>query len=197
MNQEKIFELATRKKIYNFILNYPGLHKRELSRKLNISYANLKYHLNYLTQRELIIESAEGRYVRYFTANYISEIDRKILNLLRQELPRKIILYLFFNLDPSLIQIANNLKKDPRTIAFHLNKLKKIGIIQQIPDGNKLRFRLDMYELIIDSLITYKKKLFDNEVTGLINKLGINGFINSTDNVMNVFWDVIPHPYHV
>ena len=197
MNQENIFELKTRKKIYNFILNYPGLHKRELCRKLNIPYTNLEYHLNYLIRRSVIIESFDDRFVRYYVANNVSEMDKKILHLLRQELPRKIILNLIYRLDPSLTDIARDLNKDPRTIAFHLNKFKKAGILQQIPDGNKIKYRLDKYDLIIDSLITYEKKLFDEEVSGFIKNIIKNGFMQSTDNVMNVFWDAIPHPYHV
>lgn len=197
MYQDNIFELKTRQKIYNFILNYPGLHKRELCRKLNTSYANLIYHLNYLIRRGFIIESYDDRYVRYYVANNVSEADRTILHLLRQELPRKIILYLTYHPDPSLREIANVFNKDPRTIAFHLNKLKKAGILQQIPEGNKIKYRLERYDLIIDSLITYEKKLFDENVSGSIKNLIKNGFTHSTDNVMNVFWDAIPHPYHV
>ena len=48
MERSEILNLENRRKIYNYIRDNPGLHLRELSRRLNIAYYNLDYHIRYL-----------------------------------------------------------------------------------------------------------------------------------------------------
>ncbi|MCK4365849.1 MAG: winged helix-turn-helix transcriptional regulator [Thermoplasmatales archaeon] len=47
ISNENILELETRRQIYNIILENPGLHLRELSRRTNLSFGGLRHHLNY------------------------------------------------------------------------------------------------------------------------------------------------------
>ena len=54
MVKEEILKLESRKLIYNYILEHPGLHFRELSRELKIPKSTLEYHLSYLKKLELI-----------------------------------------------------------------------------------------------------------------------------------------------
>jgi predicted transcriptional regulator len=72
---KKMSEIETKRRIYNFILKNPGLHMRELSRKMNIPYSTLKYHLYYLKNRELIIVRPSGKYYRFFVSNKNSVIE--------------------------------------------------------------------------------------------------------------------------
>ena len=71
-------------------MKYPGLHFREISRILNIPKTTLDYHLRILEKKELIISECNGRYVRYFVKNNVSEQDKKILGILRIGIPLKI-----------------------------------------------------------------------------------------------------------
>lgn len=48
MDEEQALDLEIRRKIYNHIVNSPGLYERELSRALNIPLSTLDYHLYYL-----------------------------------------------------------------------------------------------------------------------------------------------------
>ena len=92
--RDDIFKIETRQEIYNFISNHPGLHLREISRKLNIPVSTLAYHLRYLKKKELIVVKNNQRYARYFVKERISMRDKEIFDLLRQDVPRRIILSL-------------------------------------------------------------------------------------------------------
>lgn len=92
--KEDILKLKTRQEIYNFILKYPGLHLREISRRMNISLGGLRHHLNYLKKHGLIVTKTHGRYTRFYVIQKVDEKEKEIINLLRQEVPRKIILLL-------------------------------------------------------------------------------------------------------
>ena len=59
-----ILELETRRKIYDFIQKFPGLHVREISRRLEIPFSTLQYHLRFLEKRELVKAKDDGKYIR-------------------------------------------------------------------------------------------------------------------------------------
>ena len=94
MKKDGIIKLKTRKMIYNYILDHPGLHFRELSRELKIPKSTLDYHLSILKKLELINVKSNGRYNRYYAMKQVGRIDKEILNVLRQEVPLKIVILL-------------------------------------------------------------------------------------------------------
>jgi len=156
-------EFKARKEIYNYVLEHPGLHLGELSRKMDIPKSTMNYHLNHLKKQELLIKKSEERYTRYYIANKIGKTDKKIIHLLRQTVPREIIMFLLLHPDSSQIKISKNLKKHPTTISFHLNKLMNIDIIETIPNGNETICRIKNPQYISDLLIKYGESLFDDE----------------------------------
>jgi DNA-binding transcriptional ArsR family regulator len=125
-------------------------------------------------------------------------MNQTIFHLFRQELPRKIILFLSTYPDATLVDIARRWEKDPRTISYHMDKLIKEGFLESIPDGNKKRFRLDNEEKIFDFLVTYEKNDFGETYRTWMkyfNKKNKDG--DFLDKAFNVFWDICPHPYHI
>ena len=70
------------------------MHLREVSRKINISYSALRYHLDFLKKQGLIITKSNRRYTRYYVTQKVGRRDKEIISLLREEIPRKIILLL-------------------------------------------------------------------------------------------------------
>jgi DNA-binding transcriptional ArsR family regulator len=94
MKKRGIIKLKTRKLIFNYILKHPGLHFRELSRELKIAKSTLDYHLTFLKKLELIKVKSNGRYNRYYALNKVDRRDKELLNVLRQDIPLKLILRL-------------------------------------------------------------------------------------------------------
>ena len=194
MEKEKIFELETRRKIYKYILKYPGLHLQELIRRLNLPNGTLRYHLRYLEKRNLIKSKPEDGYVRFYITNNIGNDQKKIFHILRQEVPRNIILYLLLLGCASQIEISKSLEKHPKTIEFHLKKLLNKGIIETAPVNNKgvqvefgqlkiieripvtkeIIYRLKNPYSINDSVILYKKRSSNDNFCSILSD--INGF---------------------
>lgn len=86
--------METRQKIYDFIEKNPGLHLRELSRKIDISFGSLRYHLDYLKKQGLVVSKVNCKYTRYYATQKVCKKDIEMFNLLRQEIPQKLILLL-------------------------------------------------------------------------------------------------------
>jgi predicted transcriptional regulator len=181
---DNILLLSTRRNIYQFILKSPGLHLRELSRRLHMPLTTVKYHLHVLQKRELIKEKTEGRYHRYYVTHKIGAQEKKLINLLREDIPRTIILYLMICYWSTQIDISKSLKKHPTTIEFHLKKLMDLGLIQQVKpvDGKIYRdekpriiecetigrekvYMLKNPQQIYDLLITYKHSIIEDIIS--------------------------------
>ena len=111
---DNILLLSTRRNIYQFIVKSPGLHLRELSRRLQMPLNTVKYHLHVLQKRELIKEKTEGRYHRYYVTYKIGAREKELINLLREDIPCTIILYLMICYWSTQNDISKSLQKHPR-----------------------------------------------------------------------------------
>jgi len=136
ISKKNILNLEARNKIYNFISKNPGLHFRGLSRSMNIPATTLRHHLKYLDRQKLVSVASEKGYKRYYITNRLSKQEKQILTLFRQEVPRKIFLYLFWIPVCSKIELSRMLEKNPSTIAYHLKKLEDMDLIEALPVKN-------------------------------------------------------------
>lgn len=224
---DNILLLSTRRNIYQFILKSPGLHLRELSRRLHMPLTTVKYHLHVLQKRELIKEKTEGRYHRYYVTHKIGAREKKLINLLREDIPRTIILYLMIRYWSPQIDISKSLKKHPTTIEFHLKKLINLELIHQVKPingkiyqetfpriiecetiGREKVFMLKNPQQIYDILITHKHSIIEEMVSEHLFEF--IKFFQTTGHpkkviapkkweqaIDDVLWEIFPHPYHV
>jgi DNA-binding MarR family transcriptional regulator len=186
--ENSILEFKRRREIYEYVNHNSGLHMRDISRKLNIPFTSLKYHLNYLEKKGFIISRDDGKYKRYFISLEVGEKEKMILNCLRRRTTLHIILWFFIAMQCSQKDISRYLEKHPATISFHLRKMIQANIIDQVSIENgvihndttpiiikrpqvsseKIYVLQDPW-MIYDLLIQNKENLGDKEiVTGII-----------------------------
>jgi len=183
-----ILELKRRREIYEFISQNSGSHMRDISRKMNVPFTSLKYHLTYLEKKGLVISREDGKYNRYFISQEISEKEKRILNCFRKKTTLYIILWFFIAIQCSQKDLSRFLEKHPTTISFHLRNMKHVGIIEQVPIDNGIIYKNSLPHIIkrpqissekiyvltdpwmiYDLLIKHKENLPEKEiVTGII-----------------------------
>jgi len=185
MQNKEISNLETKDEIYFFISQNPGLHLRELFRKLNLSEGTIRYHIKHLLKDGLITKKIEDRYTRYYpSSDNIKDEYKTIIHFLRKEVTRNIIFYLLICGYGTQHELSENINKSPSTISFHIKKLLKNKIIKQVHSKNDvidinknltdieeyvLEIRQKIYclddpNLIYNFLTNYKEKLFNTPV---------------------------------
>jgi predicted ArsR family transcriptional regulator len=224
---DKILSLSIRRAIYQFILKSPGIHLRELSRRLHIPLTTIKYHLQVLQKRELIKVKKEGRYHRYYITHEIGTREKKLISLFRNSIPRTIILYLMIHYWSTQVDISNSIQKHPTTIEYHLKKLIDLEIIQQVKpvDGKIYRdekpriiecettgrekvYILKNPQEIYDLIVTHKHSIIEDTISKhfieWINYFQTTGHPKKViapkkweKAIDDVLWEIFPHPYHV
>lgn len=162
-------ELETRRKIYNFIQKHPGVHEREISRRLDIPLSTLDYHLHFLSRKALISYSEDGHYKKYYPYGEVSTKEKETLGMLRQKAKRKIILFLLLNPNSTHKKICEHLNLSASTTSFHLNKLADIKIIKRNTIGRETEFTVYNPDFISNLILTYKKSFADDMVDRFVD----------------------------
>lgn len=197
ISKDNVLTLKLRQDIYSEISKYPGIHFSELSRKLDIPKTTLTHHLKYLEKEDIVDAKDQGRYKRYFVKFKLGKREKEIFNLLREEIPRYILLHIFINTVCSQIELSKELNRQPASIGFHLKKLLDIGLIEAAPVvdgkiflhesyiilrnrvGKELIYRFarrDTFTIIYNILIAYKESIPDLEIINDMLWIAEKGF---------------------
>jgi predicted transcriptional regulator len=161
---EDALELDSRRRIFEQVEKVPGIHFRELSRRLKIPTGVIEYHLRYLETHDLIISRREGRYKRYFVEGKLGSQDKQLLALLRQQMPRRILMHLLLHPKTSHKKLRKEFKISASTLSFHLSKLLGAELINQIKVGRKFQYKVVDSELVARALIRFKGSFIDEVV---------------------------------
>jgi len=157
-----------RDRVYYLISENPGLHLSKLAELMDIRISLVEYHLKYLEKKNKIVAVKEGSYYkRYYTKD--SEVgleDKKTIQLLRKELPLKIVIFLLDNPSSMYKEIQNHLGISAPLLTYHLNKLVDHGII------NPPSYFSKEYSLV-------NKK----EITNILKKYRMNALINGFKDI--------------
>ncbi|MBU1120931.1 MAG: winged helix-turn-helix transcriptional regulator [archaeon] len=162
-------ELDTRNRIYNEIVDSPGLHFRELQRRTTLAIGSLQYHLDYLQKNNLLKVEKEGAYKRYFALKiHRIEEEERIMPLLRQENIRKIILFLLEKDNYNHSAIVSFTGLSPSVVSFHLDKCIEAGIVNKTKRGRESYFSVINPNKVIELLTTYRKSFLDKLVDNFL-----------------------------
>ena len=130
--------------------------------------------------RGLITINLENGYLRLYASYKIGRREKKIINFLRQETPRKILLYLLLGYACSLKELSKELNKYPSTLLFHIKKLIKNDIIKVASvKNNKIKMPKG----------TIKHSRFGKEVVYIFSDMGI---YYTFYDLLIVYKDIIP-----
>jgi predicted transcriptional regulator len=147
-------ELATRRRLYAVVKEYPGIHVREAARQLGTSMALVEYHLALLRQHGLVSVSKEDGYARLYPADAPapSAAEREQVGLLRQRLPLRVTLTLLDDGPAKHKDLAEALGLGKSTLSFHLRKLEAAGLVVRDPEG---RFAVKDPPAVLRLLLAY------------------------------------------
>ena len=156
---DHLLELETRQSIYDLVERTPGLHMREIQRRLNLEVALVDYHLYVMEKAEIVISQKEGGYKRFYISPSKSGLDasqRRILGLLRQKIPLQITLFLLKEKEATHTRISKDLEIKPSKLSFHLKKMRRLGILKRLHPGEGKGYVLQDESLVLRLLLRYR-----------------------------------------
>lgn len=166
---EEILGLERRRRVYQLIRSHPGLHLRELERRLPISLGDLRYHVDYLEREGLVSSKSDGYRKAYFSVRDVSVLDRGLLALLRQRSPRRIVLHLLAGGEATAEDLQAAVGLSRSTLSFHLRKLREAGLVRVRREEGRHLHRLEDEERTARVLLTYRDSFLDTAVDRVLD----------------------------
>jgi predicted transcriptional regulator len=159
MLKDIVLENSRRKKIYNFIRKKPGIHLREIQRRLSIPLSSLEHHIEYMIRKNIIYKEREGRYTRYF-AGHLTKEKRKVISALRHKRLREIVSIVLEQKEVKSQDLIEYLNIPYSTLSYYLKYLVEHSILrrQKISYENIYSIQDQRVEKI---LIMYEPNLID------------------------------------
>jgi predicted transcriptional regulator len=134
--------------LLTFVQRYPGVHLREIRRRLRIPIGTLDYHLYRLGREGLIAIRFSGGYKCAYPAvvpemgGPIPEPDQALLALLRQPVPRSLLLRLYLDGPTPPAGLAADLATTPQNLSYFLRRLETAGVLLREGTGPDRQVRL-------------------------------------------------------
>ncbi len=141
--KENALESPQRRKILRFVKRNPGLHFREISRRVPLTRGTLDYHMKTMESVGLLkTVSGRGR-IHYFVADapYSAEEETLIIAL-RNESLRRIITGIYLNQGACNEEIAEDVGLSGATVREHVRYLEDLGVVIAERDGRYVRYTL-------------------------------------------------------
>ncbi|MEJ2241123.1 MAG: winged helix-turn-helix transcriptional regulator [Candidatus Bathyarchaeota archaeon] len=168
MFKQEILENERRGEIYDFIKKNPGLHLRELQRRLNLPLTSLEYHIDYMVRKNVLLKESSKHYSRYYV-RHLDEEDKRILKSLRQKRLREIVILLLKKEKVKYSFLLESLDIPPSTLSFYLKYLTKNKIVSKNKIGYENIYSINERERVAKVLMTYKSSFIDKLVDKTLN----------------------------
>jgi len=154
--------------IFEYIQKNPGMHLREISRELGMHSSTLRYHLDLLEKKSLIVSKKEKNVKIFFAADMLSSSDKNITPLLQQKRFRDIILLIIISDKITHADIYDKLSMKPSTLSKYMNVLESRGIVKHEKVGREKHYFVEDEKRIMELLITYRKSFWDSFVENVL-----------------------------
>lgn len=134
--------------LLSFVQRYPGVHLREIRRRLGIPIGTLDYHLYRLGREGLVMVRFQGGYKCCYPAiseqrmGPIPEPEKLLLALLRQPVPRALLLHLYLDGASPPAQLAEAVDTTASNLSYFLKRLEAVGVISREGQGSTRMVRL-------------------------------------------------------
>jgi predicted transcriptional regulator len=123
--------------LLTFVQRYPGVHFREILRRLRIPLGTLDYHIYRLSRQGLLETRDVGGHRCVFPSHPVGqgpplpEYDKTVLAVLRQPVTRAILLSLLLEGTVTAQKLAPELQVSASTLSYYLDRLEGLGLIDR------------------------------------------------------------------
>src|SRR3989304_5880210 len=100
---------SNKERILQYIQNNPGCHLRQIRNELDLSMGSVQYHSYQLQKGGKITSMRQGLYKLHFQSGTFEDHEKVLLQVLNQETPREIILYIIEQGDPTQTDVVKRL----------------------------------------------------------------------------------------
>ncbi|HEY9398689.1 MAG TPA: winged helix-turn-helix transcriptional regulator [Nitrososphaeraceae archaeon] len=156
---------SNQERILSFIQDNPGCYLRQIRNELALSMGSVQYHSYQLQKVGKITSTRQGLYKLHFQSGTFQDHEKKIFQVLNQETPREIIMFIIEQKDPTQTEITKRLGISAPSINWHVRRLIDFKIVDEVRDGKYKRYKLSDNSIdsryIVEVLKTHHPNLWN------------------------------------
>jgi len=159
-----------RRRIVQEISTEPGIHLRELERRLAISLSGIIHHLKILEGEDVVVGISDGHYRRYFAkelilpteARRLTDDDRRFLAQYRRPMSLAIVLNLAVAGRLRHVELRERIGKSKSKLSYHLSRLATSGHVRLVHEASSETYELTDKARVVALLVTFSDTLRDH-----------------------------------
>ena len=157
MSDHDCLSVASRRSIYQCVVEHAGAHLRDVARRSRMPLGTALYHLDRLEENGLVVARRDGRYKRYFAAQGIGRREKEVVSLLRHDVPRRIVCALLAHGPATQRALCETIGVSRSTLSFHVNRLLVAGLVSRIETRPEGLYTLQEPDLARDVLARFQE----------------------------------------
>lgn len=133
-----------RGEVLAFVARYPGVHAREVERRMGLAERLASYHLDALTAEGLLERVDQGGYARFFPREATQRLDARdlaFIGLMRRTPALHIVLLLLSEGESGPSALAEDLALARPSVSYQLKALQEAGVVERVERKYRLRDR--------------------------------------------------------
>ena len=150
--------LSTRERILALLEREPGLYLRELSRRLDVSLATVRYHLAEMERDGRVVAQRAGAFLRLFPSKGLSRDEYPLVSAIRVRGQRKVLAALLRLRSAQYSQLQAAAGLASASLSKSLQHLLDTGFVVQ--DENR-RYRLADADTVRTQLAVFRSRFPD------------------------------------
>ncbi len=146
-------------KVLRFIQEKPGCHLRLIKNELGISIGSVQYQLLKLEKMQRITSSKRGSHKFYFLHGVFKDNEKNLLQFLRQETAREMLMFIIERKNPTQTDIVNSIGISAASVNWHIKHLIDFKIIERAKRGKYTIYQLS-HSIDSKNIVTLLKNYY-------------------------------------
>jgi len=164
---EDLLALPTRRRVYDAVYHTPGIGAREVQRAAELGWGETVYHLDRLTQANILHRERAGHQDHYFVAT-VPLGDRTLLRLTRSPSARRLLVALLEVPGSTVPDLVERTGISSGRLSVHLGRLAEVGVLATGRRDRLRTFELNDRDRMMRLLVTYRESIADEWVERLL-----------------------------
>lgn len=147
----EVLDNDVRRSIRDAVADQPGIHFREVARRLDLSHGHLEHHLRKLRRAGVLVERQLDGFRCFFVPEDLDPVLEEALPATKPEGARRILVTLEAGPARGLRDLARELGLAASTVSHHLSQLEDAGLVVGDRSGPRLEAELTRTgQLVLD-----------------------------------------------
>jgi predicted transcriptional regulator len=165
--EEDLLALPTRRRLFEVVRRSPGIGAREVQREAGTGWGETVYHLDRLTQANLLHRERSGHQDHYFVAA-VPLGDRSLLSVVRSASARRLLVALLETPNRTVPDLTGRTGLSAGRVSVHLGRLMELGILRTGRSDRFRTFEVADQERVLRLLVSYREGWADEWVERLL-----------------------------